>query len=376
MKQKYFFILGSISLLFLVFISGCVQEDISESFKNCEIDRDCKVLHGNYAGCWNVNFVPPPLAPWELTISLAGPDKCVCHESKCTSVWGAAGQLYSSDKIEESFDACNKYERKSDIFNCYEMVICREITDKNKDLCYQKILDICPKITEYEHVKDSCYKKVANITLDRKWCDEISEGSEKSYCLSDIAFYTANVSLCYELSNVKYDRRDHCIERIAISTENVSMCYELEGYHGSCLSYVARSMGNLSLCYEIPKDTILSETNIENCITYVISPEKELSHCMELRDIDWGRCYGTVAVAKNDINICDQVPPNKWGGKDDCLYRFVKYNPDVSICHMIIDGSDKNYCYNYVAEKNKDPSVCNYLDHPRSRESCIEKAKS
>lgn len=101
----------------------------------------------------------------------------------------------------------------------------------------------------------------------------------------------------------------------------------------------------LSVCEKI--------TDGEQKAVCTASVKGDSSICDSITGYKKDSCYQLVALKTKDRSICEKAP-----NKNDCLV-FVA--ADYRDCEIVQGSIEKDYCYYYVGVKTKDASACNYV---------------
>lgn len=171
---------------------------------------------------------------------------------------------------------------------------------------------------------------------------------KKNYLIISVLVVVILLSGCvpYQLTKCMRFTSDvgkaDCIEEVAEETENVDLC-EYSSNKDNCYYIV---ISNLMFKNKIPKDITICDR---------AGSEKE-------------RCYGSVAVMTENINICETL---LGFNKDSCFVRFALAHSDETACEKIenVKENTKEGCYSMIAVKKKDSSLCNKAG--AKKEDCL-----
>jgi len=164
----------------------------------------------------------------------------------------------------------------------------------------------CCWIIVKEEKRDSCYRnKIINEAKKKQ--DEL---------------------VCEKISNNKIDG---CLLSLIIPG-NSSVCDSRDG----CYALVANSKLDPLIC-----DAIIDETIRGRCYGNIALEKNDETLCG-----GFDRCYVDVALAKKDPSICGII--QKVDFRDDCYHRMVWSNRDVMLCDAIADKDRKERCRAYI----------------------------
>src|SRR5680860_501210 len=100
-----------------------------------------------------------------------------------------------------------------------------------------------------------------------------------------------------------------------------------------------------------------------------IDISEAIKECYKIQDqTDKDHCYNYVAQTKKDTSICDKIQDQTY--KDGCYIGVVAIKKDPSICDKIQDQTDEDNCYIYVAQVKQDLSICDKIQYQADRDYC------
>ena len=131
-------------------------------------------------------------------------------------------------------------------------------------------------------------------------------------------------------------------------------------FYGVMVSGMARLFNNPEICLMHigirEKALVFNEMDQDRCISKIARTVLNVDHCEQIKDIRiQNNCMFSIALKKNDINICHQiegnVPDHKPTDKDYCYYSVALYGGENNpkYCDYIEDEERKNRCYSKLA---------------------------
>ena len=117
--------------------------------------------------------------------------------------------------------------------------------------------------------------------------------------------------------------------------------------------------------------------------TDVAVAKEDIRVCNAMGDDYWeSRCYWHVGREKQDLSICDQIIiqyPSQSANSDSCYRGIAKLKRDQSICDNMVNENNRGFCHDDIWRQNaidaKDESLCEDINSPRIRENCHELVK-
>ena len=190
------------------------------------------------------------------------------------------------------------------------------VTDEELSLCgdIQDPYKECKDNTCNSQI-DDCYKKLARDKKDPSICERIPQQA---------------------------DRRDWCFIGVALAKKDISMCDKVLTIKQFCYERVGEVKGDTSTCDKIAE--------------------------LSTRD----RCYQKVAISKKDVSICKNIREEDY--KSICYDSIIsdKKSEGHSFCNEIQEVLYKDKCYNFFAEFEKDPILCDKIQNTVDRGNCKE----
>jgi hypothetical protein len=174
---------------------------------------------------------------------------------------------------------------------------------------------------------DECFNIIAVNKQDLKVCEYMEYGG--NFCYNDIAVASENESIC-ELEKVsQHGVREHCYWDVGVKKRDINLCYKAGDWECACLSDIAFFDGNESVCdLSCYKDERKQECYDKARAIH----NNNLTYCEELHKdegdfgYDWRMCYFIIAVSTGDESICEFLKvENAYGGYKpykSCLERI------------------------------------------------------
>lgn len=237
--------------------------------------------------------------------------------------------------------------------------------------------DLCQRISHAE-LKEYCYNTViqqiheySEPVENIKTCDTVAPSGKKYVCIISTAAKKHNIEYCRPLPTTNL--KDLCILEVVMDTNDISSCPLLvqESMRNTCYRHIARAINNATLCQKITtqtgKDSCYNSVAMEQHNPQICSfiqseakvpyTEKSLrdacyqQEAKERKDCDqiaeeklkWG-CYDNIAEKKKDITICDNIPLDAGRIRDNCYFHYQYNNKDFSHCDKISDEVMKKGC--------------------------------
>ncbi len=348
----------------------------------------------------------------------------------CEKCGGSGEMCCENEKCNEGICVKNKCK---DIVETYCSLNCLTcLTKKNYSNCYKE------KYEMYEGIKKGgvtycntidekipcvsifgMYKK--NISL----CEEILNGSLKSYCINGVAVAKQDVFLCDVKKNgmknltinntIIMDLDFGCMEDIAAIKKDIYFCEKINDYkyivgntsvsfytkygiilkreyangvlhtlskysapygtalNASCIAHVAIVNQDIFLCNMIPTTYKYSQNfkmiettkGKDECITRIALSTEDMSLCEKTSSFD---CIIKFAIVSQDISLCEKT---LYLNKEICIASVAVAQQDISICEKISNTEGKDWCIREVAIAKKDTSLCNEISIVVEKDKCI-----
>ncbi len=100
--------------------------------------------------------------------------------------------------------------------------------------------------------------------------------------------------------------------------------------------------------------------------------KKDPSICEEIPDEEnVGWCYSSFARATGDDSVCDKAGSRGW--QEQCYFDVAKINDDftLDLCEKLRDRNLNSNCYEYVAIKTGDYTLCNWILNGVVKTRCL-----
>ncbi|MBD3388294.1 MAG: hypothetical protein GF416_04375 [Candidatus Altiarchaeales archaeon] len=125
-------------------------------------------------------------------------------------------------------------------------------------------------------------------------------------------------------------------------------------------------------CDEIPE----GEENTK-CYYDAIVPFYNISLCEIIGDTEWrngniwkGYCYADIAKHYNNESIC--AKGKDWVRVEYCYEMVARKKQDITVCENIKEDR-RSMCYMYIGLDKRDKDICNMIPRDDIRESCLDK---
>lgn len=163
--------------------------------------------------------------------------------------------------------------------------------------------------------------------------------------------------------------RDSCYRHLALRSNDVQLCNKMENYREDCLADFALKLNDVKVCGAAGEKFM-----IEKCIEEVAVRIRDSNLCPQIESEFYrSNCYLRIAVLKEDSNLCQFV---SFDDKDKCYGEIGIVKRDPNLCDFIEPGSYwHNECISEIAEKTKNPDLCERIKYELPRKECRERAK-
>lgn len=196
-------------------------------------------------------------------------------------------------------------------------------------------------------------------------CEGIILVQNRYSCLQNLAFSTANASVCARLP---YPNNDSCITKVAEDTNSISTCAGTSGspFYDQCVSNVSYSLQNPAYCNGISNSVSESE-----CVYGVAkaSSFSSLSYCQQIRDGYYaGLCnsmyyYGR-ALSLGNASYCsfltnsvnNSILTNMSSPASVSNYTYLNFSESLYL--SILNTTPRSYCYYKAALLTGNPGLC------------------
>ncbi len=250
--------------------------------------------------------------------------------------------------------------KKTNLGEAYECIT--KVALKRDDL------KICDLHTESAN-RDSCFAQMAITQKNSTICDKIpSGGYEPNYSVNpykDSCYYFVAKEMQSPVPCAKIigDKKELCYLETAILAEDYSACGKVTNAHQKtyCFSQIAAGTGNLTVCEKLGlefNDNFSRKVFTGNCYEELAKAKKDPSICEKI-ELDRDLCYQKVALSKKDEGLCAKV--ERVPDMDQCYRELAIEMLDLSICEKITEGN-RDYCYTQIAISKRDPNICGRLE--------------
>ncbi|PLX28160.1 hypothetical protein C0583_00325 [Candidatus Parcubacteria bacterium] len=111
---------------------------------------------------------------------------------------------------------------------------------------------------------------------------------------------------------------------------------------------------------------------VGDCFQSIAVEKNDENICARIKDTFSGpRCFVLLAKQKVDVSICDKIE-----GRDshvsDCIQGVAEQKNDESLCAQIEKSTYSDSCYASLASLKQDASICASIEQERKRNSCYE----
>lgn len=124
----------------------------------------------------------------------------------------------------------------------------------------------------------------------------------------------------------------------------------------------------------------LSSENTNTTKTKERAKDKIDEECSKMPDFRLvTRCYEDTAVNLSDPLICQRIPIDKedciygdcYNWRDTCYNQVAEKAKNSSICDFMLDGRVKDGCYMVTGIDEKNPSACDKINSIETRDTCF-----
>lgn len=279
--RNIFLILFLSSIIFSFSVIGIRIAD----YNNCNFgkDKECvtgKSVTANDASLCNINRYANPQSRNECRIKVSekATNPSICHE-----IEDGAGRNPESFKYQcfaniaintKNYSLCNDLKESSYRNECYGVIanrindlnICNKVSNEPSQFsdCVENIAintnnrDLCEKVDGEN--KKSCYLSfdlnLSKTSKDTAICDKIKSSGWGSvqigFCLTNVAEYTGNYSLCENIKDYS-NYRDICYVAVSRKSTNINICKIIKKPEeiSDCIANIAINTGNRNLCEDV-----------------------------------------------------------------------------------------------------------------------------
>lgn len=219
----------------------------------------------------------------------------------------------------------------------------------------QKLEDKLPSMPTYYGLRDSCYALIALQTDSPSLCRNLNATQMES-CFLFLAYKTKKQEICEDTGENKKECLKKLLIEKAINLSDERICYTLDVDYDTtdCVIQIAKAKQNEHICENIPN---------------YYGSEQEI-------------CYKEVAIAKNDVSLCEQTDGSI---SEECYHEILlhsEYPEEVCLslnltgfvkCYKQIDcnkSNNKTLCESVVEDAKNNPELCEYESSERNKQDC------
>jgi len=202
-------------------------------------------------------------------------------------------------------------------------------------------------------------------------CNSILFTANRYACLENLAFSTANASICSFMPGLY---KAQCLSNIAEKLGNPEDCYlamSINATYGStCIQYIANKTGSLSLCYSE------SAPYAQGCVFTMATKLNNASACASLTNVTMSEeCASIVGIDEAVINTDPSYCGSVANTTNNSIIRYVMDNlnyvnmskyaslQEMTIYSISMPGQGynlKDLCYAVLADTSGNYSYCSY----------------
>ena len=218
-----------------------------------------------------------------------------------------------------------------------------------KILC-EKMAILCCKCENGKCTAKFHYDECINTAED---CEKMKE--QRDYCYFNLVKSSENRSLCYKINGEKL--KEKCLAQTAEKTEDCGRLTSTS-LQWDCYYNLAIKLKDPTICTKM-RHISPTVNAVEYCIREsTTSPET----CKKLGDWE-DTCYMEWALEYSQPEYCEKSE----GHKIECYRELsIKLN-DLDLCKK----SGGSYCYQIIAKRLKDPSICDNIKEESIKKYCI-----
>ena len=215
---------------------------------------------------------------------------------------------------------------------------------------------------EARYVSDVTYwAEFSKLPRDISKCQNITNQEEKDNCYLQVSKVLINVSICNEIVN--QELKGECLQNIAATKENISICDEIDDSvkRDFCLSLANRFKRNISVCYKMT-----TKEYKDSC--FAIAEDNDIKKCemienQQMRD----NCFNYLAQRVQDASICDNIKEKY--AREGCEITVRLKDNDETICEKYTD-IDKDNCYIRLSIKLNSIDICGKISTHVGSDQC------
>jgi hypothetical protein len=214
---------------------------------------------------------------------------------------------------------------------------------------------------------DNCIMEVATNFKNPKFCNGISDKTQRANCVGLINVAKGKTNAC---DNLPSGQQDTCLINLAQKTGDISLCQKManEQNKNYCIgSLTSAKISNPTDCQKLP-----SQGNIDSCLSAQAVANGDISLCGKIQDpnVD-GQCVvGVAGTSGAGVADCAYAPNEVW--KSNCYQGFPTGKNGIDNC-LKLDNvqNDQNTCITNIARRAGNSDACKTIQDPDSQYYCL-----
>ncbi len=261
-------------------------------------------------------------------------------------------RVENSEENKEISQICDQIQ------NSFTKNHCINVINNKDNFTIGKNIEDCEKIPhstwEKNEARDDCFLGLLRSMKDTSLCDKVEDNLDRvAMCYKEAAKISGDASFCQKLG---YDYIDNwCKDKSSVVlrcrawnefSKDLLGRDSIDDDKKHCLALANRSE---SECKELKEDYQKAR-----CISDIAEIKKDISLCDKIKndynvpDFEINNCYMTVAVATNNLQLCDKSGNNY----NNCVIQIAVNSRDENICEKISGNQEKDGCYLGIVYKN------------------------
>jgi hypothetical protein len=235
--------------------------------------------------------------------------------------WCLFSQTKKQNKNRELNATSSEINNEGDCENIIEETL------YSKYVCYKNLAQekkdpqICRKIDNQE-IKSNCFLNLAKIIKNVLLCDELPEGVDKTLCFSDTIDEQTDPQICRNIIDEWY--KLVCLSKVALKINNPKLCNETKQNTHNCLADIAKKTNNPDICLINPDIKVQS-----GCFYFLAQQTNDIKFCEKIsttitNSLSIDSCYEGVAIKLQNSSICEKITYEKI--KKSCIEYIQKYH--------------------------------------------------
>ncbi|MFH1895443.1 MAG: fibronectin type III domain-containing protein [archaeon] len=252
---------------------------------------------------------------------------------------------------ENSIEACKKISVVSDKDICFKAIA---ISLKDYVVCTY----ISTATTSEGFERDDCLTTVLNSVKEETLCTFFINQTKKNECFGEIGVKEKNPLICKKSTDLNLT--DYCIKNIALEEKDSDYCLQIldKNIFQQCVAGVAEANPEKKAC-----ELITDLSTKDNCYYNTAQSSKKETYCPLIIDNSIrDNCYNALAVDLNKGVLCDEIRLLNANLRNSCYSTVAGNSLDSPLCEKITGSEQYISCYNHIAVKLTDYSVCNSAD--------------